>query len=395
MTAFPKTNANAKPATKADVAKAEKAVSAAIASMVLGSSADQAFYACLIMETPRVFDQSVGTACMGRTTMTINPHFVNSLPRQQVVFLLAHELMHKVLHHIGRLGSRNPRAANVAMDAVINDILVAGKVGEMIPNGISQPGARGSTWEQLYQEPPDGDDGHGQGDGDYGIGDDIDTTPMSPAESKEMEQEVRIAVNNAARAAKARGVASSGLARLIDEIIAAETPWQDKLRHLLTQLTKGDYTWARPNRRFISGGLYLPSIGQIPTMGTAVIALDTSGSISQQVLTGFLAEINKIMEDIIPEKVQLIYFDHEAYVGEQFGPDDYPITMGDIKPQGGGGTSFVDALAKAEEFEPDVCVVLTDGYGDQESCEPAPFPVVWASTDKLDGYTFGDVIKIK
>ena len=401
-TPFPKTNGNAKVATPADLSKAQDAISKAIAGMVLGASADEAFFACMIMNTPRVFNQKIGTACMGLKEMTLNPLYVNSLANVgQRKHLLAHEILHKVLHHIARLGNRNPRAANQAMDKVVNDILVAGSVGEPIPGGIYEAGARAFKWEDLYQEPPPDDgsgDGYGNGDGGYGIGDDIDTSHVSDAELKEAEAEVRVQVAQAAKAAKMRGKMSAELDRLVDEITVVKTMWYDRLKHLFTSVTQGDYSWSRPNRRYIGSGLYMPAVIPEPALGTCVFGIDTSGSISEKILASFLQWMNHIMTDCTPEKVKIIWCDDKAFEGEEFGVDDYPITSKMLRARGGGGTSFAPVFEMVDKLglNPDILVYLTDGYGDQaELTVPPDYPVIWVTTDQTEGFRFGDVVKME
>lgn len=404
-TPFPKSVANAKIATPLDISKAETEISKAIAGLVLGQSADAAFFACLVMNTPRIFDQRVGTAAMGAKVMKLNPLFVNNLANTaQRQFLLCHEVLHKALHHIARMQPHHdPRAANQAMDKCINDFLINAGIGEFIPGGVTQDGAREKLWEDLYVAPPPGrgngpGDKYGDGEGGYGIGDDIDQSPVSEAEIKELENEVRVQVAQAARAAKTRGTMSAALSRLVDEITISKTPWWDKLRHLMTSIQQGDYSWARPNRRYIGAKLYLPAVMPEPAMGLVVFGVDTSGSIGQEELNRFLGEVNKVLSDTTPEKVKFIWCDAEAYEGEEFVPEDYPIRADMVRAQGGGGTSFKPVFEMVDKLglQPDVLIYLTDGYGDQSEMKTAPeYPVIWVTTDREDDFHFGEVIKME
>ncbi len=68
----------------------------------------------------------------------------------------------------------------------------------------------------------------------------------------------------------------------------------------------------RPNRRFISSNLYLPSMYS-EGLGDVVIVIDTSGSISDTELIDFQSEVNCILEDTQPEKVYVLYCDTQVH----------------------------------------------------------------------------------
>lgn len=401
--AFPDQMQNTKEVTPQVLAEAALKLSKASTHLLLNSSSDAAFWACLAMNTPKVWDKNIGTAGMGIKTMYLNPLFVNSLTVLEVVFLLAHELGHKMLMHMARRGHRDPRGWNVAGDYVINDMLTEGKIGEPIKGGCFQAGSRLKTTEEVYDSLPTpppgggGGKGYGQGQGGYGIGDDLVEEQMSDAEQIAAEQDIQVQVSQAARAAQQRGKLSAGLSRIIEEIINSETPWYDKLRHMMQFFVKGDYSWKRPNRRFVGQGVYLPSLDKQPKMGTTVIAMDTSGSINGPVLSQFFGELNKIMEDVLPETTHLIYCDAEAFYGAAFTADELPITPASQDVKGGGGTSFKPVFEMVEEMglEPEVLIYLTDGYGDWQTCKDPGYPVIWVSIGTTEGAAFGDVIALK
>ena len=67
--------------------------------------------------------------------------------------------------------------------------------------------------------------------------------------------------------------------RIEDISKAEEIDWRTLLRRHIVEATlnKDDYTWSRPNRRFIGEGTYFPS-PYGTSCGEIVIAIDTSGS---------------------------------------------------------------------------------------------------------------------
>ena len=129
------------------------------------------FYAHLVLNRPLIETYGVPTAgADARGRIYYNPKFVASKHVGEVakiVFLLAHETLHVTFHHAHKdvVGDRNPRACNIAMDKVINEMLIADKIGEFIEGGQRHPGAENMKWQDLYREDDGEDDGDGGGPG--------------------------------------------------------------------------------------------------------------------------------------------------------------------------------------------------------------------------------------
>ena len=125
-------------------------------------------------------------------------------------------------------------------------------------------------------------------------------------------------------------------------------------------------------------------------MGELVVAVDCSGSIDEDTLNQFAAEVLTIKEDSNPSCIHVVYFDHEVSHYEKFTRDDELH----IEPHGGGGTAFspvFDYLNK-HGIDPIACVFLTDLYCDDYGDEPS-FPVLWVATDKdKTDAPFGEVV---
>ena len=80
-----------------------------------------------------------------------------------------------------------------------------------------------------------------------------------------------------------------GLSKVIDEIIKPKVNWKAVLAKFLTNTAKNDYSWMKPNRRFIGRDMYLPSLYS-ERLESVVVAVDTSGSISDDELQIFASE---------------------------------------------------------------------------------------------------------
>mgnify|MGYP001429319197 CR=1 FL=1 len=92
-----------------------------------------------------------------------------------------------------------------------------------------------------------------------------------------IEANLTVSIHQAAEAAKAQGKLSSNMESLISDITDPKVDWKTVLARFLRANNKSDFSWVRPNRRFIGRGMYLPSLHN-PCLEEIAIAVDTSGS---------------------------------------------------------------------------------------------------------------------
>lgn len=351
------------------------------------------FFATLLMKAKVTLDDSVPTACVNAAGhIRVGTGFATTITVQQMMFLLAHEVMHPALLHFIRRGARNPFGWNVAGDKVINDVLTIAGL-QAIPGGVYQAGASKYFAEELYQQDPEGNSaGSGASGYDPGNGlDDMDPSGMDEAQERQCEETWRVNVAQAKAVAKQRGNMPGALERMVEEIINPITPWYELLERMMTSFIKSNYSWSRPNKRHIGAGLYLPSSGKAPSMGVVVIQSDESGSISPVELDHFKGHISKIIEVCCPEKVIVLHTD--TVVNEhidEFTMDDLPL---DFKAHGGGGTDMRAGIQWCIDngVEPEVFITLTDMYTPFPKEDPG-FPLIWlATTDTVA--PIGDTIR--
>ena len=65
--------------------------------------------------------------------------FIESLGRQELLFLAGHEVAHVLLDHVFRRGERDRDLFNMAADLIANDLLIKQKVGVMPKGGLYDP----------------------------------------------------------------------------------------------------------------------------------------------------------------------------------------------------------------------------------------------------------------
>jgi len=181
---------------------------------------------------------------------------------------------------------------------------------------------------------------------------------MSEEERKALADEIKQATIQAAQAA-GDGVPDA-IKRMINELVAPKMDWRDILRTQLESSIKADFTFMRPSKR--SGEVIFPGMNRDEELDLFV-ALDTSGSISQDMLRDFLSEVQGIMDQYGSYKVRVVMFDTSVYGYDEFTSDD-GRTMAEYELVGGGGTDFdvVFSYLEQNDIDPDQLVMFTDGY---------------------------------
>ena len=389
---------------------------------------DQPFFATLLLKLRLYQDPSIPTACTDGFSIRYNPDFFDRLSLKEVTFVLVHEVMHVSNAHPFRLGSRDPYKFNQAGDYVINGILK--DCGFTLLDGVLIDSQYdGMSAEQVYAKLPDrpkcgqrgnSSGGNQQGQPQQGQGDSDGTQNQDPGgcggfehpkdehgnklsegEAAQQEAEWRVAVQQAAQAAKVNGKLPASLARLVEDIATPYLNWREILRVFVQNTAKSDYDWTRPNRRHVANGLYLPSI-RGDELKPIVVAIDTSGSIGANELSQFGGELNDILA-AFPCTVHVVYCDSRIAKVETYTSDDYPVKLGNY---GGGGTDFRPVFDFVEgslvidgaENPQDVAAIiyLTDLYGPSPE-QSIGVPTLWVSTTcphhLPEGYTpsFGEI----
>ena len=359
---------------------------------------EQPFFATLSIGMPWVRDDTLDPPTMATDGDNIywHPDFVAKSSHDELKFVVCHEILHCVFQHMDRVGTRDRYKWNVATDVIINDLLKRENIGAFPAGGIDMPqlAAAGKYLaEEVYNllpPTPPGNQGKSGANGTNGQPlDNLKQRTGSKAEQTEKANRTKVRVAQAAQAAKMCGKLSSGIERLVADVLQPKVDWRDVLRRFVSQRAKVDVSFARPKRRFAGEDIYLPSKSG-ETLGELLIAVDCSGSIGQRELDEFTAEITAIHQDLRPSKIHVVYFDSSISHYESYEPED---TL-NIRPHGGGGTAFSPIFAYADQhaIEPTACVVLTDLYCSDFGSAPA-YPVLWCTNGAVDA-PFGEVVKM-
>jgi len=374
--------------TKADpalVARAERAISVARSDLVLATKTQTVFFATLAMRMQVRITDRVPTMAVDGVHLFVNPEFTTSLTREETYGVLAHEVMHNALKHHCRRENRDPMIWNVSCDLAVNHALK--ECGVKLPKCALYPGegpfknlpeGKHAEWyyakilEDAIKIPMGGPGGAGDPGGCGGVLDAPGCHGKGDFEAASREMDVQVA--QAHQVAKRQGTLPGGLDRLVAELFAPKVCWADVLKRFVNRVSRNDFSWSRPNRRFVSQGWYFPGL-RSEELGHVVAFVDTSGSISGPVLSRFASELEGILT-AYDCQLTIVYHDSEVAGTQTWKSTDGPLKM---VPKGGGGTDHRPAFDWVNKNAQDLaCLVcLTDLYTTLPDVHPE-YPVLWA-----------------
>jgi len=173
--------------------------------------------------------------------------------------------------------------------------------------------------------------------------------------------------------AQQAGKLDGEFAKLIDFFLQPQVSWQSLLAQYMSTFARDDFTYSRPSRR--PGKAILPSLRSHQIDIT--VAIDTSGSISQDEIDEFISEINAIKANI-RAGITLIACDDKISSESPWRFEAWEQLLFPASLGGGKGTNFnpVFNLINAQDVPSDVVIYFTDAKGKFPEFEPN-YPVLW------------------
>lgn len=331
---------------------------------------DSIFLTTILFSLKFSWDDKIPTACTNGIRLKASPKFFLGLTKGQRIFLLAHEAYHVAFMHMARVNGRDFKLWNMACDYVINLMLV--KAGfEFIAGGLLSEDYRDMSSYEVYDilknkpepELPE-------------CPDDMEEVEGDPNTINEIEQEITDTVSQAALRAKMANQAETipgEIAVFLDKLLKPKLPWYRILANILNGLAQDDYSYRKPNRRYMPD-FYLPSLYS-ELLGEIAVAVDVSGSVTQNEFNAFMSEINAIHNAMKPEKTTVISFDTE--ITNEYSIVDQKDILG-LTFKGGGGTNIQPIYVWAKQHKPKALIIFTDGYFELHQYEiPKGIPIFW------------------
>jgi len=348
-------------------------------------------------------DPSVGTmgVCVeeSRISLRYNNDFVMRLSDEALNFVITHEIYHLILHHCTKRlpeDKKQRKLWNIAADLAINSIIPQsaerkppvdknGKPIGCYPKSPEFNFEERLSMEQYIQLLRDKSQGEGEGEGDGegeggkgtcdGTGDqDIDNHD-GWAESEIASQMVRDKVEEVSRKERAWGTLSADVQALILAAQKSQVVWTKVLRNYLGLMVSPERipSFKKPNRRYP-----YPYCGKVPKyIDRKLVAIDTSGSVGDDALAQFLAEVNRLAET---HPVDVCLFDWDiTQMPKQFCKK---VKSYDFK--GRGGTCFEPVMKLAEERRYSSLIILTDGEAAAPTKPKYVKDILWVLSGKSD-----------
>jgi predicted metal-dependent peptidase len=182
---------------------------------------------------------------------------------------------------------------------------------------------------------------------------------------------IRSVVNKLASDERAWGKMPGDVKALILAAQKSYVSWERYLKHFIGLMVSPTMTstMKRPDRRF---GYPYPGKKRGYT-DRKLVCVDSSGSVGEDELSQFLAEINRLAE-IHP--VDLLVFDHDI----QYGPAPFDRRQTSFDFPGRGGTSFNEVFKLASERHYQSVIMLTDGGAAAPEYPEGVRDVLWVLT---------------
>ena len=292
---------------------------------------DEPFFAALSRKIEKRADYGIPTAGVrvdpdtAQFEMIYNPDFFASLPEEHVRGVLKHEFYHLIFEHVT---SRKPEGVNhkvwnICADLAINSHLV-GELPDMAcmpggPNFEELPKGMSAEWYLAnFPERPE-DDGEGKGEGGEGDGEPGDGEPSDSSGSpgsfddhsgwddssdsseqqaanqmakERLKQAMKDAAHEASQSPKGWGSMSGEVKQEILKRLETKVDWRKVLRYFIktSQRASRRSSVKRINKRYV----YIHPGKKVLRQAKIAIAIDQSGSVSDEMLAQFFGELNKL-----------------------------------------------------------------------------------------------------
>ena len=354
---------------------------------------------------------TMGVFASGR--LVVNPAFAEKLKDGELIFVLAHELLHLALRTHDRARGSQHLEFNYAHDYIINDILRLELSAEDVPaGGLDMPGASKRSAEEIVLEMrrnaaimPSmtavfggqettigrmfGPRGRSQAGGESAeqaeAGDVLGSQrekEMFPEDVATQAAEVE-AIKEAASAGLALARAVGALKGLrgddpgaTSQVVTAlrglyRTPWEVVLQRWMESVAPGERTFVRASRRGADrSDLVLPGRRREGWMLNVIV--DTSGSMADEIPRA-LGAIADFCESVAVDQIRLLQCDVTVTSDEVLSPTElaqYTVT-------GYGGSDLTPAMERlAADPQVRAAAIITDG-DIQFPADPMPYAILW------------------
>lgn len=360
------------------------------------------FYAEIIASMKRINSKVVpiaGVCIKEYIELHINIPVFAKFSLEERSAILKHECEHILRNHIfrsrelapevytenkdaveGIINSMKHKTINIAADCAVNSNIKGLPKFCVFPEKFKLKDGETMEWyldrlkenKQAQKMQQQGKGGQGQpGEPHDGEGFDAHEIWNESEGSKEvLKEKIKQALNKAAEKTRAAGRMTAEHELAINGFNKASVCWKEQLRRFVAKTIETTLESSRKkrNRRY---GIVIPGTVKVEELHIGV-AIDTSGSMSDEALEQAMAEIGEIAKYA---KVSVVEADTSI-------KNDYEYKRGKkYKVKGRGGTAYQPALTWFNEHKKPIDALIyigdMDNY-DQEQLVKPKYPVLWA-----------------
>ncbi len=324
---------------------------------------DLVFFSTLLLNLVISFNDYIPTARTNGVVIELNTEFFLGLTKDERMFLLVHEAMHVAYMHCIRGATKDHNKFNQAADYVINLELVNRGL-KMPSSGLIDKKYSGMSTEEVYELLPDNlpkpeiDD--------IEINTDIDGDTQQMVEGLLVKAYTQAKMSNSGI-----GDIPGELEIFINKLLTPKLPWYTILNKYINKIVKDDYSFRKPNRRYLPD-YYLPSLYS-ENVEDITVAIDISGSVSDSEFTQFITEVTHIVKRIKPKTTTLILFEQGI---KSINKISDIKDLAKIRFIGRGGTDIKEVVTHLNKTKPVISLIFTDGdfYVPKKDIKS---PVIW------------------
>ena len=365
---------------------------------------DYPFFGSLASRVEIVQNDDIEAFKANDSKLEYSADFVLNASINELEFALANSAMHASLSHKNRQNKRSGWLWQLATDYAINDMLVE--------SGLERPyqAHYNKRYEGLYAEEIYAqlkDDLLREDDGLEYVNED---SPSESSKGSEVNRLEKSRLDNTSditettteqilddqlfeeftlseiQKEKDDARFPDALKRFFTIDVESKINWRDELRDAIDRYARDDFTLIPPNKKYLHLGFYLPSA--ISETFNLVVAIDSSGSIDDELLSQFISELNYLMLSIPKYKIELLVCDDKIHEHKTFYTGD---TL-ELEVKGGGGTDFRPVFSYIDENldSTNLLLYFSDLDGIFPKYEPS-YEVKWISQTNQET-PFGNII---
>lgn len=172
----------------------------------------------------------------------------------------------------------------------------------------------------------------------------------------------------------------------LDQIRGGSVNWQVLLQRRVRRVLERQASYRRPPRRLPHLIGVIPGSSRLTAKPNVLAVIDTSGSMSEDMLSQISAELGRIAR-----LARVVVIECDAKIQREY---EYPEPLRTVR--GRGGTDLRPPLQSdvIRRWKPSIVLVFTDGMGPAPDAAPI-VPVIWCLTPNgSKPATWGDVIQL-